>query len=114
MFHREVMVYLTFVIDGDDWILSYSCSAEMTKLVPRSASSKDMDTDSNSSVGVTAAMEGLSTIDMVSGSGLVSLDDDGVDAGAGESAGRKSTPTMGAHVKQIKPLLNVSSRYYRR
>lgn len=95
--------------------------ADLAKLLPKlsSASPKDMDTDSNSSVGVTAAMEGLSTADLAA-SGLSVPEDEVTSetAGAGgESStsqavtGKKAGPTPNTQMKQIRPLLNVSSRW---
>lgn len=98
---------------------------DLAKLLPKcsASSSKDMDTDSNSSVGVTAAMEGLSTADLAA-SALTTPDEETsttaeTPGGAGESStvtqaatgGKKTGPVPNNQMKQIRPLLNVSSRY---
>ena len=68
--------------------------ADLAKLLPKcsASTSKDMDTDSNSSGGVTAAMEGLSTADLTATSSAL-------------------RPAPNNQMKQIRPLLNVSSRF---
>lgn len=83
--------------------------------MPKGASPNDMDTDSNCSVGVTAAMEGLSTVDV--SAGLLAIDEDTSDsAAAGEtsmaaaSSNKKPSTVLSAQMKQIKPLMNVCSR----
>lgn len=94
----------------------------MMKLLPKGSSTKkDMDTDSNSSsVGVTAAMEGLSTTDMAaaaaSAAALTTDEDVGDSNAAGEStsggaaSSKKTSAAIANQMKQVRPLLNVSSR----
>lgn len=89
--------------------------ADFSKLLPKGSLSKDMDTDSNSSVGVTAAMEGLSTADM-NATSLAGLDDETNDSSNGDTLlpHKKPSASLNANVnsqmKQMKPLLNTSSR----
>ena len=88
-----------------------------------------MDTDSNSSGGVTAAMEGLSTADLTATSSALPAAEDETVTGSGAeaagasgessavtpqqpvTAGKKSGPVPNNQMKQIRPLLNVSSRF---
>lgn len=87
-------------------------AAELAKLFPKGPQAKDMDTDSNSSVGVTAAMEGLSTADM-NAAGLAGIDDDTNDScnDDASSLNKKPSAALSAQLKQMKPLQNASSRY---
>ena len=105
--------------------------ADLAKLLPKcsASTSKDMDTDSNSSGGVTAAMEGLSTADLtLTSSALPAAEDETVTGSGAEAAGasgessavtpqqpvtvgKKSGPVPNNQMKQIRPLLNVSSRF---
>ena len=64
--------------------------ADLAKLLPKcsASTSKDMDTDSNSSGGVTAAMEGLSTADLTAtSSALPAAEDETVTGSGAEAAG---------------------------
>lgn len=66
-----------------------------------------METDSNSSsTGVTAAMESLTTADALAAS---LIDDDG-EGTSGDGFMKKPSAALSAQVKQIRPLLNISSR----
>ena len=105
--------------------------ADLAKLLPKcsASTSKDMDTDSNSSGGVTAAMEGLSTADLTATSSALPAAEDETVTGSGAEAagasgessdvtpqqpvtvGKKSGPVPNNQMKQIRPLLNVSSRF---
>ena len=91
------------------------CSlAELDKLLPKCAAPKDMDTDSNSSVGVTAAMEGLSTADMAAATSGVAEEESGEPAagevGGATSSNKKSASQLAAQAKLIQPIINVTSR----
>lgn len=98
--------------------------ADLAKLLPKLASSpKDMDTDSNSSVGVTAAMEGLSTADFAATLGQTAVNEEASGSETTTAAAETSSSSQAAssgkktsssatnnQMKQIRPLLNVSSR----
>lgn len=73
-----------------------------------------MDTDSNCSNGVTAAMEDLTTTDNQQMAAPVTTDEDSIDAaGSGEAStsGKKPSAVLNTRMKQLKPLINISSRY---
>lgn len=104
--------------------------ADLAHLLPKLSAPKDMDTDSNSSGGVSAAMEGLSTADMVAAAVNIAAsastaEEEGIEyAAAGETAGtsaaagtsntiatKKANSSQWAnHLKQVRPLINVTSR----
>jgi len=93
----------------------------MAKLLPKLATSKDMDTESNSSVGVTAAMEGLSTADMMAAvsnatsSAATANDEEAGEGTAGDSSAstsiKKPSALVSCQLKNVRPLVHLTSRF---